>query len=417
VGIRVREIQAGEAEELARFVSLAFAEDPTPERVEDELGWAETDRLLAADVGGEIVGCAGAYTFRMAVPGGATIPVAGVTWVAVQPTHRRRGVLTALMGRQLDDVAARGEPVAVLTASEAPIYGRFGYGLATRLAKVRLDTAGGLPLRPEPAPGGRIRIVDAATAEPHARRLLDAVQPSRPGELSRPDRWWPVFQRDRPWDRHGATARQWVLHESDAGEVDGFAHYRVKARWGPDDAVARNEVRAGEVVAPDPEVEAALLAFLCEIDLSTSVTSWSRPVDDPFRLRLVDERRYRTQLVYDHLYARVLDVPAALAARRYGAPGTAVVGIADPFRPSGAGCYRLEVGDDGAATVERVGDLHDGAADAFLTVDALGCLYLGDTRAWQLAAAGRLAPASEASLRRVDRIFATPSAPYCTMRF
>jgi predicted acetyltransferase len=417
VAIRVRGIDDAEAPALLRVLSTAFGEDVTAEVEEDALAWAEVDRLVAADDGGRLVGSAGAYTFRMTVPGGAAIPVAGVTWVGVLPTHRRRGVLTSMMRFQLDDVAARSESVAVLTASEASIYPQFGYGLASRLAKVRIDTTRGLPLVSEPASGGRLRMVDSAEAEPHARRIHEQVQPLRVGELNRPDAWWAPFLRDRESSRNGGSARFWVLHEDAAGEVDGFAHYRIKEHWGDDDAVPRNEVMLHEAVAADPEVEAALLRFVAEVDLTAAVTSWHRPVDEAFRLRLADDRRYRVQLFHDHLFVRVLDVPAALAARRYEAGGTVVLGIDDAFRPSGSGRYRLDVADDGTATCERLGDLHDGDADVFLPVDALGSLYLGDVRVWQLAHAGRLRPSSPEALTAVERVFTASRAPYCTMNF
>lgn len=410
--VRVRAVDEVEVADVLAVVGTGFGRVLTAEEIEDSLASIELDRLLTADDGGVLAGSAGAYSFEMTVPGGASVPVAGVTWVGVLPTHRRRGVASALMRRQLDDVAERGEPIAVLTASEASIYGRFGYGLATRLARVRLDTTGGLPLVAEPATGGRLRLVSAEEAEPHARRLVEAARAARVGELTRPSRWWPAFVRDPERDRHGASARFWVLHEPAAGEVDGVAHYRVREHWGDDDAVPRNEVELGDVWTADPEVEATLLAYLASLDLTTSVTTWSRPVDDPFRLRVVDDRRYRVLLHHDHLYVRVLDVCAALAARSYDVDEPVVLGVDDPFRPATSGRYRLD-----GATCERIGDLHDGDADAFLLIDALGSLYLGDVTAWQLAAAGRLRPASDASLDAVGRRFRTARAPFSTMRF
>jgi predicted acetyltransferase len=188
MGVHVRGIEQSEVDDLARVTFAAFGEHPTDDDLADERDWAEPDRLLAAEEDGRLVGAAGAFSFAMTVPGGGAIPVAGVTWVGVLPTHRRRGVLNALMRRQLDDVVERGEPIAVLTASEASIYGRYGYGLATRLTKVRLHTPDGLPLLAAPSTAGRFCLVDGAEAEPHARRLLAEILPQRAGELTRPDR-------------------------------------------------------------------------------------------------------------------------------------------------------------------------------------------------------------------------------------
>ena len=416
MAVHVRGVDESEVAAVGNTLEDAFGSSLSAEERQDEVDWIEADRVLAAEEDGRVVGSAAAYTFRMTVPGGASVPVAGVTWVGVLPTHRRRGVLTSMMRRQLDDVVERGEPIAVLTASEASIYGRFGYGLATRLARVRIDTAAPLALVADPAVGGRFRLVSSEEAEPHARRLLDEVLPLRVGELTRPERWWPVFQRDRESSRDGASARFWVLHESTDGHVDGVANYRVKRNWGEDDAVARNEVQLDDLWAPDPEVEAALLVFLCEIDLTTSLTTWTRAVDDPFRLRLVDDRRYRVQLHHDTLYVRILDVTAALTARTYDNPGSVVLGVDDPFRPATSGRYRLEA-DGEKATCERIGDLHDGDADVFLTVDTLGALYLGDVTVRQLADAGRVRSSSADAVANVDRLFRTPRAPLCTMRF
>ena len=416
MAVHVRAIDEAEVPALHLVVDTAFGETQSDEDHQDEREWLEPERALAAEEDGRFVGAAAAYTFRMTVPGGDAIPAAGVTWVAVLPTHRRRGVLTSMMRRQLDDVVERGEPMAVLTASDASIYGRFGYGRASRLAKVKIDTATPLTLVAEPACGGRFRLVSGAEAEPHARRLVDEVRTRWVGELTRPDRWWPGLLRDRESKREGASARLWVLHESSAGDVDGVVHYRIKHHWGDDDAIARNEVQLGDVWAPDPEVEAALLVYLAEIDLTASVTTWARPVDDTFRLRLLDDRRYRVELIHDALYVRVLDVPAALTARSYETAGTAVLGIDDPFRPATSGRYRLETDGD-KASCERIGDLHGGDADVFLTVDTLGALYLGDVTVGQLADAGRVRSSSAEAVARVDRLFRTPRPPFCTMRF
>jgi predicted acetyltransferase len=227
-----------------------------------------------------------------------------------------------------------------------------------------------------------------------------------------------VFQRDREPARRGASARLWVLHESSSGDVDGVAHYRVKEPARSDDLIHRNEVLLGDAWTVDPEVEAALLVYLASLDLTASITTWARPIDDPFRLRLVDDRRYRVLLHSDYQYARILDVPAALTARTYDAPGTVVLGIDDAFRPATSGRYRLDVdGDDGAATCERIGDLHDGDADVFLTIDSLATAYLGDTSMLALADAGRVLASSADGLRRADRLFRTPRAPMCTLEF
>src|SRR5262245_59609569 len=154
-------------------------------REDDLMPWGfqvDTERTLAIFDDGEIVGTAGAYSFEMTVPGGAQVPTAGVTVVTVRNTHRRRGLLVAMMDRQLDDVAERGEPLAALTASESLIYGRFGYGLATFTTRWELETDFS-EFAQAPDAGGRLRLLDKATAAPLVGPVYDAVARSRVGEV------------------------------------------------------------------------------------------------------------------------------------------------------------------------------------------------------------------------------------------
>jgi predicted acetyltransferase len=322
-----------------------------------------------------------------------------------------------MMELQLDDVAARGEPVATLLAAEAPIYGRFGYGVATRLAKVTVDTTGGLDLVVQPSAGGRLRLVEPEDHSAVAAPVYDEVRRARVGEMSRPDAWWRMLQRDREKWRHDASARFCVVHEDDGGVVDGYCWYRVK-EGNDDDAVARGEVRIWDLAARSDEVEAALLDYLASIDLTRSITTWSRPIDDPWPFRLADQRRYRVNLVHDHLYVRLLDVPAALSARTYESPGSLTIAVDDPFRSSAGGRFRLEVSEEGKATCERLGtEVDDGPVDLRLGAVELGSLYLGDVAPSTLAAAGRLLATDEAALRRADRILPTARKPHCTSEF
>ena len=415
MGIDIRAIAAEELYDLVRVTFTAFGEEATEERLADVGISAEPDRGLGAVEGGRFVASAAAYSFDMTVPGGATLPVAAVSWVGVLPTHRRRGLLTAMMRFQLDDVVARGEAIAVLTASEARIYGRFGYGPASRLAKVRVDTSGELDTAAEPACGGRLRMIDGADQTDVAKPVYDRVRRQRVGELSRPDGYWTVLALDRERDRDGWSHRFCVAHEDSTGTVDGYAFYRVKDNW--DLNRPGGAVKLLDVCAEDPEVEAALLAFAAGVDLTVSVETWVRPVDDWWPLRLTDMRRYRVELIHEQLWVRLLDVEAALTARTYQHSGEVVLGVDDPFRPATSGRYRLVVRDDGVGSCERVGSLHDGDADAFVGIDGLGALYLGDWRPSQLALGGRLRPSSDDALDRLDHVFAARQSPFCTAEF
>ena len=418
MGIEVEQgVTAALEQQWWRTVFAAFGEDATEETIADESMIAEVDRYVTATEGDTVVGTASAYSFGMTLPGGATVPVAGVTAVSVLSTHRRRGVLRAMMEHQLDDVAARGEAIAVLTASEAAIYGRFGYGQATRIVSIDIETRGGLPLRVPPAASGRLRLeTDPARHSAIVADAYEAVRRTRVGELTRSPAWWDHLQLDREKWRDGASNRFCVVHEDDDGTVDGYCWYRIEEHH-TEPSGRRNEVKVWDLAGVGPEVEATLLSYLADIDLATSITGFCRPVDDPFHLRLVDARRYRLQRVTDHLWVRVLDVPTALAARTYEGAGSLVLAVDDPFRKAAGGRFRLDVADDGTATCERVGDSPRGKADLRLDASALGTLYLGDVAPSVLAAAGRLEATSGAALALADRILPTAVKPFCTAEF
>jgi len=410
------EIRPATAEEYADFIRTtftAFGGAPTDEMIADNLINGELDRSLGALEGGRWVGAAGAFSFDMTLPGCTTAPVAGVTWVGVLPTHRRRGILTALMQRQLDDVVARGEPMAVLTASEALIYPRYGYGLASQYAGIEVDTrraALHVPVRDD----GRLRLVDKEGAAKIQPPLFDAYRRTRPGELSRNDRFWEVIFLDREHSRDGYSAHFHVVHETPVGEADGYARYRMKEEW--DSSGPSSTVYVIEVVGADPEVEAALWRYLLELDLIRTLKAARRPLDDWLRWRLADSRAYKTTHIGDWLWVRPLDTAAALSARRYASEGTLVLEVADAFRPDGAaaGRFRLD-GSPAGATCVRV-DAAGPDADLSLDVVALGAAYLGGVSFRSLAEAGRV-HADAAALSRADALFASTPLPYCSTPF
>ncbi|MER8225482.1 GNAT family N-acetyltransferase [Streptomyces sp. NPDC094143] len=355
-----------------------------PESAEERELWnslTEFDRSLGAWDGDECVGTAGAFSFRLTVPGGASVPAAGVTMVSVAATHRRRGVLTSMMRRQLDDVRAWGEPLAVLTASEPAIYGRFGYGNATYHLNAEIDTS---RVRLSVPPGtDDVRLRYAAPAD-----VLDACEavyarlvPSRPGMLARRPGWERLGVLDPESERGGASPLQCVVAERD-GETVGYTRYRIKPEWetaGPNGAVV---VEA--LAALDPAADAALWRFLFDIDLTSKVVARGRPVDDAWQYLVSDIRRCLPR-VRDSLYVRPVEVGAALEARTYQTPVDVVFEVEDAFCPWNAGRWRLS-GDQKGASCERTAD----AADVVLSVRELGAAYLGGVSLASLGAAGRV---------------------------
>ncbi len=409
----MHEIRPVTEDEFPAFVAaehVAFSEELKPDRLEAIRGVAELDRTLAAFHEGRIVGTAGAGSWELTVPGPATIPAATITAVAVLPTHRRQGVLTALMARQLDDVADRGEAVAVLTASESIIYGRFGYGLATWAMGFAIDRLHANLARPVEV-GGRTVMLDRDEAPKRIPDLYDDLRRHRPGALSRPPGWWADYFRDPEDDRDGASRQFYALHESDTGEADGFVAYRVKKNW-TDSGVAAGDAQVYELYGSSPTVRAALWQFCLGVDLTATLSCWNAPIDEPLRWMLSDPRRFRVTAVSDWLWARLVDIPAALGARRYPSSARLVLDVTDSFKLHNTGRYELVAGPDGAEC-RRTG----AEADLAMSVADLGALYLGGVGCTTLARAGRIEERRPGALAAGDALFATADAPWCSTEF
>lgn len=365
-------------------------------------------RPLGARVDGEWIGTAADFPFEMTLPGGTTLPAAGVTMVGVSPPHRRRGVLTALMRHQLDDVVRRGEPLAILSASESGIYGRFGYGPATSNVAVELATDRSSFIATPDAPG-QCHLLAKDAALPLARAAYEACRLSRPGALTRDDWKWEGIRRDPTWERDGASARFWLVHTDGDGTPDGYATYRIRESW---DGLPHSTAMVHDLHGVTSEVEAELWRFLLDLDLVERVTCSARPADDPLRWWLADSRRLLTRGVADWLWVRVLDVSVAFSARRYGSEDVLVLDVADPFRPAGGGRFRLDGGPDGACCSPTTD-----AADLALDVADLGALYLGGVAASTLAAARRVTEHTPGALARADALFASRPLPFSDTHF
>ncbi|MGH9186160.1 MAG: GNAT family N-acetyltransferase [Acidimicrobiales bacterium] len=407
--LEIRPITDDEYITAYQVCGKAFGEDSNEENWQAERKWWEADRSLGVWDGGALVATAGAYSFDLTLPGGTTTPVAGVTWVGVLPTHRRQGVLRSMMDRQLDDVAERGELIAVLTASEAVIYGRFGYGVATQKARAELLAARG-SFHVAPEVGGRFRLLDSDGARKVIPAIHDTWRRTRAGVLSRTDRYWDFWAVDQKDWRRGASARFVAVHEHEGGSADGYVAYRVKEAYAPERP--GNTAVVDDVVAVDPSVEAALFRYVLDIDLIWDLQLEQRPVDDPLRWWLADSRQYRTVRVRDWLWVRLLDPAAALATRRYDVEGRLALGVSDPFRPANDGVYVVEGGPEGA-TCQRVVGVEP---DVQLPIDSLGAVYLGGVRLSTLAAAGRVSGDREA-LAAADRFLTTTPDPFCDTGF
>ncbi len=366
-------------------------------------GLAEFDRFLAAWDGAECVGSAGAFSFRLTVPGGESVPAAGITGVGVAGTHRRRGILTSMMRRQLDDVRSWGEPLAVLTASEPAIYGRYGYGAASFQLKAEIDTGRTTLSVPEGTDGVRLRYASPVDVLDACEAVYALLVPGRPGMLARRPGWERLGTLDPESDRGGASPLQCVLAERD-GETVGYARFRTKLGWGR--SGHDGTVILSDLAALDPAADAALWRFLFGIDLTTTLVATGRPVDEAWQYMVSDIRRCRPEM-RDALYVRLVDVGAALGARTYRTPVDVVLEVEDAFCPWNAGRWRLS-GDAKGASCERTRD----AADLALSVRELAAAYLGGVSLTALAAAGRVRELREGALAEASLAFGSTMAPW-----
>jgi predicted acetyltransferase len=371
----------------------------------------EPERAFVVDDGGVVVGTGSAYTFEMAVPGSTVpVPLAGVTFVGVAPTHRRRGILRAIMDALVDQALDRGEPAAGLTASEGVIYRRFGYGVAARYQALTVDTTRSAELVEHDVPG-RLRLIDEAEAASLLPDVWSRYWPRVPGELNRTAGWWASEALDPEYERDGASARYVVVHDDPGGSADGYAVYRLKQGWGSGDPA--HELSVVEIAAASEQVEGALLRYLLDVDLVRTV-KMSAPVDLPLWWRLADPRAAQVTNERDHLWLRPLDVARCLGARSYAGDGGLVVEVVDGARPELGGRFRLEAGAGGA---EAEAARTDADADLALAMPELGSVLLGGVTWETLRRAGLVDEVRPGAITRADTLFRPTRAPFCATGF
>jgi predicted acetyltransferase len=420
----IRPIGDDEFPAFCAVMEQAFnSPDPTESDRQHGLSVFEFDRSLAAFDGPDIVGTASVLTFRMTVPGDAAA-VAGVTSVAVLPSHRRRGILSSLMRRVLDDIRDRGEAIAALFASEAGIYGRFGYGVATAELDLTIrrgegvmsvPAAGADPGRAAQAP--RLRAAEPRDAVAELAKVFDSVLPARPGMLARDDRWWDYVLWDPEHRRSGSSPLRCVIAEDDTGPR-GYALFSVKADW-EDHGIPSGVLYLRELMATDPAAYSGIWNDLLTRDLVAEVRARVRPADEPLLYLLADPRRARP-LVVDGLWVRLVKVDQALRQRRYACAVDVVIEVADDLVAENAGRWRLRApgppaagGTAGPASCERT----SAPADLILPVQALGAAYLGGTKLSALAGAGLVTEVRPDALAVLSAAMSWDPAPWSPTGF
>lgn len=371
---------------------------PVSDEVWQAHGQAADEHWLGVHTAdGEIVGSANSFPTRVTLPGGARVPAAAVSGVGVRADSTRAGRLTALMRAQLSAARDRGDTAAVLHASETAIYGRYGYGVASRGDHVTVTARPGW--RPDAPPGGTVRMLGRAEAATVLPELQERLAAGRPGGMTRSDRWW-----RRALDPAGPAAGEYkgiAVHTGPDGD-DGFAVWGIAESGVPG---GRDEIRIQQLWTGSPAGTAGLWRFLTGIDLITAVTGWSRPLDEDLDLMLTDLRAHRTTGRSDDLWLRIVDVAGALGARAWGPGEPVVLRLHDPLFDD-AGTWRI--GSDGVAPAG------DALPDLECGLESLAPAFLGDRTPSSLLGAGRWAEHTPGAAARADVLFAVPGpAPWC----
>jgi predicted acetyltransferase len=359
----------------------------------------EYDVRLAAFEGDQMVGSLGSFTFELTTPG-ALVETAGLTGVGVYPTHRRRGVLRALMRQYVDDAHERGQPVSALWASEAPIYGRFGYGVASLQGSAEIDV-GRESFVADGASAVSVRFVDEDEGYAIFPPMYDAVRAETPGMLSRSQLWWRSRRLNPPaWT---AAERPPVIRlvVELGGEPAAYALYRQRHQW--ENGVPGGTVEVIEALGTTPAATRAVWRYLCDLDLMERVQAWMLPLDHPLLLFSAEPRRLGFR-VGDALWVRLVDVGAALSRRVYADGPDVVLEVRDSFCPWNEGRWRVT-----PAGAKRA----RGKADVALDVAALGSAYLGGFTFRELARAGLADELTQAGAARADALFVRDRAPWC----
>ncbi|MEV8551452.1 GNAT family N-acetyltransferase [Streptomyces glaucescens] len=410
----VRPITEGEIPDWLRAVAVGFlrSETITEEEIAARASGVLTDRTVGAFDDGRCVATLRSFPQELTAVGGAAVAANAVTNVTVSPTHRRRGLLSRMMARDLAAAKERGDVVATLIAAEYPIYGRYGFGPATTAAEWTVDVprAGLDPRRAGPEDGGRIDLAGGAEVRELGPELHERIRRTQHGTVNRDARWWRINTgelRVLP----GWKDPFYAVYRSPAGEVEGMVAYTVDDKWG-DAKQPENTATVQWLIAAEPRAERALWRYLCAIDWVVRVETGRRSPDDLLPLFLPDPRAARITTRADWMWVRILDVARALEARGYQGAGELVLEVVDPAGFTG-GRYLLEAGADGRGVCAPTSR----EADLTLDVSGLGALWLGDESAVRLAAAGRVREERAGAARLADALLRPSRRPWCPDSF
>ena len=377
----------------------------------------DSDRAGAPGGGPHIVGGAHSHLLEMSLPGGGAAPVAGVANVAVQPTHRRRGVMSMMMRHQLHDCHARGEPLAALFASESGIYGRFGYGIGSFHEQWRIDRHHTAYARQpdrnhaRAAAARHIAFVDPAHIMDELPEVFRRATAGRPAVFQRAAHHWQQASDDPEHRQGGPGGLFYAACRNDAGHIEGYAVYRTR----------RPVVIVQELMTTTVAAAAALWRFCFDTDLMETTEALKRPLDDPLPWLLADPRRLQ-RITRDGLWLRIIDAQQALPLRRYAAPGRLTLQIQDDLCPWNNTPLTLETtadtdADDAASRAPAECRPTRSAPEITVTVSALASAYLGAATFTTLARAGLAEEHTPGALQKADRMFAVTLQPWTPYNF
>jgi predicted acetyltransferase len=314
-----------------------------------------------------------------------------------------------MMRRELECARQRGEIALVLHASEAVIYGRFGYGPATFAADYSIATRG-ISFVPTVWDSGTLVLVDAAEGRRRIPDIANQHARMQPGSIPRAEAVWDDWFERAQRPLGGMGEGFFVIHQNCDGHDDGFVVYR--SREEPSSSGAVINVTVDRLAALSDEAYAALWRYVLELDLAWEVNAGNRRVHEPLRWLLTDPRRLRTTVITDALWVRLVDIPACLEARRYFADGSLTIEVHDPFCPANTGTYTLEVGPGGARCTRT-----NRGADLALDVANLASAYQGGVSFSELAHGTLVKERRGGTLQQADRMFKSPIEPWCTTGF
>ena len=404
MSIEIRQVREEDWPAIFFADGRAFGTSYTPEEIAKRLPLLDISRFrIAVDARAgrraQVVGVAGSFALDVTLPGGATVPMGGVTWVSTATTHRRQGLMRRVVGAVHDDIDERGEPLATLYASEGGIYEHIGYGIASyqrttvldrRLTRLRADctvTCPGVQMLDE---------TDDVTAK--LAPLWERFRRSRVGEVSRDQTYHDALVEMRNSGTDGMSAAYYLVH------ADGYAVYRMKMDW--EGGMPAHTLHLAEFVAITPDAHAALWQTLMDVDLVGEIHSRALAIDDPLPYLLQNQRALRTTVLADGVWANIRDASIAFGARTYRTEDRLVVEESDGKR------WAVEGGPDGGSckAVRSRPDLttsHSGFSS----------LIYGGVLPSALVAGRRMTARNDEALRRADLFFPTSLAPNCQTHY